>query len=410
MTEPTIELIAVKDLKPHPQNWRLHPEPQMAALAESVDRHGVLQFPVWNRRTGHTLDGHARVKLAGERKLKDLKVVVVDVPETKELQILVTLDRVGEMRTRDEGALVDLLRALEAEQAVPLAWDDEFDKLIGAAVLAENRALGNGAGGLADEGADIPVEVEKGDTWVLGEHRLLCGDSGGDGVDPLLAEMKPTLMVTDPPYGVNYDPAWRLMIQGSVADVKRFGVFKGDDSFNWFTSLSRFTGDVLYIWLSSSGMTDALAMIEALGFDVRSHIIWVKQTFVLSRGDYHWQHEPCLYCVRKKKKSNWAGSRAESTTWMISNDNAFGRAARESEEEEVEKAIHATRKPIECMLRAIKNHHAECVYDPFVGSGTTLIAAEKLGRRCLAVELEPLYCQIAINRWQRLTGEKAIKV
>jgi len=140
------------------------------------------------------------------------------------------------------------------------------------------------------------------------------------------------------------------------------------------------------------------------GFDIVSQIIWVKHHFAISRGDYHWKHEPCWYAVRKGKKHNWQGARDQSTTWDIMNNNSFGN-------KNTEKTWgHGTQKPLECMSRPIVNNSmpGEYIYDPFGGSGTTLIACEKHNRRCLMMEISPLYCEVIIKRWQDFTGKKAI--
>jgi DNA modification methylase len=138
-------------------------------------------------------------------------------------------------------------------------------------------------------------------------------------------------------------------------------------------------------------------------YEIIGQIIWKKQHFALSRGDYHSQHEPCWYAVRKSHQHNWQGSRKESTLWEISNLNCFGKS-----QEEDERTAHSTQKPLECMARPIRNNTAEGegVYDPFLGSGTTLIAAEKLNRICYGMELDPAYCDIIVQRWMKLTGKK----
>ncbi len=145
-------------------------------------------------------------------------------------------------------------------------------------------------------------------------------------------------------------------------------------------------------------------------FEIKSLIIWVKQNFAISRGNYHWKHEPCWYAVKKGHKHNWQGSRKESTVWEISNLGAFGK----SNEEGDERTDHSTQKPIECMGKPIRNNTCigEGVYDPFVGSGTTLIAADQLNRRAFCMEIDPSYCDIAVDRWvkQRLKKNQSAAV
>ena len=169
---------------------------------------------------------------------------------------------------------------------------------------------------------------------------------------------------------------------------------------SWTAAWKLFEGDVAYVWHASLFSATVLADLQAAGFDHRCHLIWRKQQFAISRGHYHWQHEPCWYAVRKGKTARWVGDRKQSTVWDVDN------LLRASDEE---KTGHGTQKPVECMARPIRNHGAEgdVVYDPFVGSGTTLVAAEQLGRRCVALELDPAYCDVAVSRWEKLTGETA---
>lgn len=146
------------------------------------------------------------------------------------------------------------------------------------------------------------------------------------------------------------------------------------------------------------------ASIDGCAFERRSFIIWVKQHFAISRGHYHWQHEPCWYAVRKGKSAHWCGDRKQTTVWQIANRSAFGGKHDDTD------SHHSTQKPVECMRRPIQNHtrKGDAVYDPFVGSGTTIIAAETIGRICYAIDIDPIYVDVAVKRWQDFTGEVAI--
>jgi len=163
---------------------------------------------------------------------------------------------------------------------------------------------------------------------------------------------------------------------------------------------------VVYVWHAGTKSVIVAESLEASGFEIRSQIIWGKPHFVISRGNYHVQHEPCWYAVRKSCSAGWQGDRRQSTLWLIGNGLA------QSGKREAENALtgHGTQKPVECMRRPIQNHtrRGEAVYDPFLGSGTTLIAAEQVGRLCLGMELDPIYVDVAIRRWQAFTGKSAI--
>ena len=201
-------------------------------------------------------------------------------------------------------------------------------------------------------------------------------------------------MITDPPYGVDYDPEWRDESDLVVGERSK-GKVKNDDRVDWTDAYSLFTGDVVYIWHAGRYAERIAKNLIDCGFEIVSQIIWAKQHFAISRGNYHWQHEPCWYAVRKGKNHRWQGSRDQSTLWEIKNNNAFGNSNPE------EKFGHGTQKPIECMARPIRNNSekGDIVYDPFLGSGTSLIAAEQLGRICYGLELEPKYCDMIIARY-----------
>jgi DNA modification methylase len=277
-------------------------------------------------------------------------------------------------------------------------FDEEIEGIINPEVIDEGLQDGDSTPPLKE----LPVS-ELGDTWILGNHRLHCGDSTNpQHVDQLLNKINPILMVTDPPYGVNYDPEWRDGCDLGIGERSR-GKVDNDDKVDWSDAYSLFTGDIVYIWHAGVFSPDVGLHIKNCGFEIVSQIIWVKQHFALSRGDYHWQHEPCWYAVRKGKKHNWQGARDQKTTWDILNNNAFGGGGEKT-------WGHGTQKPIECMARPIQNNTKpnDYVYDPFGGSGTTLIACEKFGRKCLMMELSPLYCDVIIKRWQDFSGKKAI--
>ena len=241
----------------------------------------------------------------------------------------------------------------------------------------------------------VPI-VQRGEVWQLGRHRLMCGDAtNAEDVAQALIRVQPLLMVTDPPYGVDYDPKWRAEA-GVNKNRAKMGEVVNDDRADWREAWALFPGDVVYCWHAGRYASTVQASLEAAAFDIRSQIIWAKDRFALSRGDYHWQHEPCWYAVRKGRRGNWASDRSQTTLWHIParDDDGHG---------------HGTQKPVECMKRPIENNSSpgQAVYDPFVGSGTTIIAAEMTARACHAIEINPTYCDVSIERWQNFTGEKA---
>lgn len=239
------------------------------------------------------------------------------------------------------------------------------------------------------------VITKEGDFYELGMHRLICGDStDAMVVDQLTGDLSPVLMVTDPPYGVNYEHEWRKDVGLNDSDGM-MGKVENDDRCDWKEAYKLFSGKVVYVWHSAKNTHEfARGLIES-GFELISQIIWTKQSFVFSRGDYHWRHEPCWYANKKGQDHNWKGDRKQSTVWEIKNSNNFGKEKTEGE------WGHGTQKPLECMARPIQNNSikGDIIYDPFGGSGTTLIACEKLNRKCTMVELMPIYCDAIVKRY-----------
>jgi DNA modification methylase len=249
----------------------------------------------------------------------------------------------------------------------------------------------------ADAVPPLPMgdpESRPGCVYELGRHRVVCGDATDpEVVAALLAGGRPKLCVTDPPYGVEYDPGWRQRAarQGRLAyAARRVGDVANDDRVDWSEVWRGLPADVLYCWHAGRYASVVQAGIEAAGFEVRSQIIWSKPHFPIGRGHYHWRHEPCWYAVRAGARADWVGDRKQTTVWEVTLDRNV-------------EGGHSTQKPVECMGRAIRNHDGD-VYDPFAGTGSTLIAAEQLGRRCFAVEIDPGYVDVIRRRWEAFTG------
>ena len=286
--------------------------------------------------------------------------------------------------------------------------DMEFDvDLIGFDGDFLANLLNEATEGLTDpdevpEMPDDPVTVE-GDVWVMGNHRIVCGDStSADVVAKLLGSVKPHLMVTDPPYGVEYDATWRGKAGHANLGKNRTGVVAHDDRADWREAWELFPGSVVYVWhggLMAGVVADSLT---ACGFELRSQIIWNKTVMAMGRGDYHWKHEPCWYAV--KDRGDWKGDRKQTTVWDFASPLHIMSGSKE------DKTPHPTQKPVECMKRPIENNSSpgQAVYEPFSGSGTTIIAGEMTGRHVYAVELNPAYVDVAVRRWQDFTGQDAI--
>lgn len=241
--------------------------------------------------------------------------------------------------------------------------------------------------------------VQPGQLWALGEHRVICGDCTDAAVVARVMDETPGICVTDPPYGVNYDPQWRsdAAAAGHLAyAVRRVGKVANDDRADWSAAWALFAGDVIYSWHppGATSLVHARALQDSV-FVLRMQIIWAKTNFAIGRGDYHVRHEPCWYAVRDGKPARRTKDRTQTTLWEINLDKNVDGG-------------HSTQKPLECMARPIRNHEFDVVYDPFLGSGTTLIACENLGRRCRGVELSPGYVAVTLQRFADHTGKTPV--
>ena len=392
-----IETWPLAKLQPYAKNAKVHGADQVAKIAASMAEFGWT-VPCLVAEDGELIAGHGRVLAAIQLGLTEAPVIVLGhLSEAQRRAYRIADNKLTELGGWDEALLSAELQDLLTEDydLSLIGFDDgELEALLNVSTEPE--------AGPREGEDDVPETPEApisrvGDLWVLGNHRLLCGDSTvATDVERLLGTVRPLLMVTDPPYGVEYDPSWRN--QAGAAKTKRTGKVLNDDRADWREAWALFPGDVAYVWHGALHAATVAESLETAGFTIRSQIVWAKDRLVLSRGDYHWQHEPCWYAVKKTGKGHWAGDRKQTTLWQIAN--------RDQDAD----TVHGTQKPVECMRRPILNNSSpgQAVYEPFMGSGTTLIAAETTGRVCLGIELNPAYVDVAVQRWQKFTGQEAV--
>ncbi|MGO4917465.1 site-specific DNA-methyltransferase [Pseudogemmobacter sp. W21_MBD1_M6] len=392
-----IEMRPIADLQPYARNAKAHGADQVAKIAASMAEFGWT-VPCLVAEDGELIAGHGRVLAATQLGLSEAPVIVLGhLTEAQRRAYRIADNKLTELGTWDEALLSAELQDLLAEDfdlSLIGFSDGELDALL--------AGEGDQGAGARDGEDDIPEAPETpisrpGDLWILGNHRLLCGDSTvATDVERVLNRVKPLLLVSDPPYGVEYDPGWRN--QAGATKTKRTGKVLNDDRADWREAWALFPGDVAYVWHGALHAATVAESLEAVGFTIRSQIIWAKERLVLSRGDYHWQHEPAWYAVKKTGKGHWAGDRKQTTLWQIPSKDQDA------------KTVHGTQKPVECMRRPILNNSSpgQAVYEPFMGSGTTLIAAETTGRVCHGIELNPAYVDVAVERWQAFTGQSAV--
>ncbi len=397
---------APDQLLANPANWRIHPKAQQDALAGALDQVGWVQQVLVNRRSGFVVDGHARVALALTRGEATVPVLYVDLDPEEEALVLATLDPISAMAGRDD----EKLRALLADITVD---DAGLQALLG-------DLAGVKAGRTDPDDVPEPSEepyVKAGDLWLLGDHRLLAGDATNpDDVARLLDGAAPRLLSTDPPYGVSLDPTWRDGIYNDLGPAEkpymrtkghRNTTLSGDTRVDWSEAFALVPSlQVGYVWHAGVHAAEVAEGLQRIGFEIVAQVIWDKGLFAMGRSWYHWGHEPC-WVIRKPGVPNlFHGDRDQSTVWRAPSPKMIMGGSTE------EKYDHPAQKPVVLSEIPIRNHLAagEAVYDPFLGSGTTLIAAETLGRRCMGVEIDPRYAQVIIERWQAFTGRAAERI
>ncbi|MGD0872972.1 MAG: DNA methyltransferase [Bryobacteraceae bacterium] len=406
-----IEHWPVDRLIPSDANPRTHSSEQVAQIAASIREFGFIN-PILVGSDGRLIAGEGRLRAARVQGMRKVPVVVLKhLSEVQRRALAIADNQLALNAGWDEEMLREQLAALK---------DEGFDlDLLGFAdqELARELAEHEAAAGLTDEDEvpDVPTApvTRPGDLWLLGprkghkQHRLLCGDATAskDTKRLLAVQPLPFLMVTDPPYGVALEPEWREEA-GLNPRTRQGGKVANDDRIDWSEAWALFPGAVAYVWHAGIYAAEVARGLQFCGFQIRSQIIWVKQHFAISRGAYHWRHEPCWYAVRKGQTGHWRGNRTATTVWEVANLNPFGgEGAAENEA-----TGHGTQKPVEIMRRPILNHTrpGEACYDPFLGSGSTLIAAESTGRICYGMDLDAKYVDVAVLRWQRFSGKQAV--
>lgn len=382
-----IERRAVADLVPYARNARTHSPEQVGQIAASMREFGWT-YPVLVDEEDGIIAGHGRVLAAQKLKLLEVPVIVArGWSDAKKRAYVLADNKLSENAGWDAALLKVELGDLQGAG---------FDLSLTGFSSLELRGIFATQEGRTDpdetpEPPAVPVS-HLGDLWRLGEHWLACGDCTDKAVvEAVLGGAKPHLCVTDQPYGVQYDPAWRGKALKDGAKRSE-GQVANDDRADWREAWALFPGEVIYLWHDALTCDVPAASLRASGFELRSQIIWNKGRPAIGRGHYHWKHEACWYAVRKGGNGHWAGDRKQHTVWDIDHPRS--------------ESGHGTQKPVEAMARPIRNNSqpGDHVYEPFSGSGTTLIAAQMNKRVCHAIELNPAYVDVALKRFADFTG------
>lgn len=422
MSKPKISQLA--DLTPQRRNANRHTERGMNRLEASIRTDGYLT-PMTAAASGEVFDGSARletvadvmagvepiiVRSDGTRPIVHIREDIPDASDPRAVRLAVAANRVAELNLDWDLAVLAELRDEGALDAVFTAEEVE------ALLAAGEPEIVEGAGG--DEfdttPEDGPTRCQPGDLWQMGRHRLLCGDSTkAEDVARLMQGERAVLMNTDPPYGIDYSKLKDGIPDSGFQNHQReWGDIENDDLTDG-AALQAFLERMIrtavphldercafYFWhpMLTQGTFFAAAAAAA---DILIHrqIIWVKPGFVLTRsGMYHWKHELCFYGWVRGKQPPWYGDKSQTSVWELGRDDDSGQ--------------HPTQKPIELFVRPIRNHSrvGEVAYEPFAGSGSQIIAAERTGRRCFAMELSPRYADVCIRRWEAETNQTAERV
>lgn len=393
----------IDSILPYAKNARTHTDTQIAAIAASIKEFGF-NNPLLTDSEGGLIAGHGRLLAAQKLGLEEVPVVELDhLTESQRRAYILADNRIAELARWDPEMLTLELSDLEAEfDWRSLGFDDSFFTASCTGKTPPPDVEVTDSDEKAPEVKTAIVTVP-GDVWLLGPHRIMCGDSTvATDVSKLLAGQKPHLMVTDPPYGIEYDAEYRNKNLKKRTKTKRTDLVLNDDNPDWTEAWALFPGIVGYVWHSAHHASTVHKSLIDCGYVIHSQIVWVKNHFNIGRSHYQWQHECCYYFSKKWiRHMHWQGGRNKSTVWNIKLLDSPGVD---------DKTTHATQKPLLCMLNPILNSsvQGDTVYEPFLGSGTTLIACEKAQRICMAMELSPAYVDMAVRRWIKITGKKAV--
>jgi DNA modification methylase len=403
MSEPWlsthIERWPIDKLVPYVRNARTHSEEQVAQIAASIVEFGFTN-PILAGSDGVIVAGHGRLVAAQKLGLDTVPVVVLDhLTPTQRRALIIADNRIAENAGWDDAMLRIELQSLQEDGFNLDITGFDADAL--AQIMAGEETTVEGQ---SDDDAvpEVPVTPisRSGDVWELGNHRLLCGDA----TDPasyelLMADVQADMVFTDPPYNVDYANSAKDKMRGKDRPILNDNL--GDGFYDFLLAaltpmLARCAGGT-YIAMSSSELDTLQQAFRAAGGKWSTFIIWAKNTFTLGRADYQRQYEPILYGWPEGKNRHWCGDRDQGDVWNIKKPQ--------------KNDLHPTMKPVELVERAIRNSSrpGDLVLDPFGGSGTTLIAAEKSGRIGWLIELDPKYVDVIVRRWQDWTGQEAYR-
>ena len=394
-----IEQWPTAKLLPYARNARTHSDDQVAQIAASIAEFGFTN-PILAGSDGIIVAGHGRLAAAQKLGLEIVPVVVLDhLSPTQRRALVIADNRIAENAGWDDAMLRIELEALQLEGFDLDITGFDADALAELIAGDEPDNEGQTDEDAVPEVSETPIS-HPGDVWIMGQHRLLCGDSTvAESYDRLMQGDVADMVFTDPPYNVNYANSAKDKMRGKDRAILNDNL--GDGFYDFLLAALKPTvancRGGIYVAMSSSELDVLQAAFRAAGGKWSTFIIWAKNTFTLGRADYQRQYEPILYGWPEGAQRHWCGDRDQGDVWAIKKPQ--------------KNDLHPTMKPVELVERAIRNSSrpGNVVLDPFGGSGTTLIAAEKSGRVARLIELDPKYVDVIVRRWEDFTGQTAIR-
>ena len=442
LSSPTlvVEQVPIDQLRPDPANPRRMSDEELDSLDRSIRQFGFVQ-PVLARKDDKiVIGGHQRLLAARRLGLATVPVTWLDLTVEQARLLNLALNKIS--GSWDEQLLARLLADLQATPELDLSLsgfgEDEIKDLLRSLEVREKRERVESFD--LDEALEEATRAPRskpGDLWSLGDHRLLCGDATDpQAVQRLLDGAEPKLLTTDPPYGVSLDGSWRDGVYNALGPAQktymridgqpeqkdapgapqgpggqtrghRNTTISGDTRVDWSEAFELVPSlAVGYVWHAGVHAAEVAEGLERIGFEIVAQVIWDKGLFAMGRSWYHWSHEPCWVVRRKGAKVRFLGTRDQATIWHVPSPKMIMGGSAEP------RLDHPTQKPLVLFKTPIRNHlkSGEALYEPFCGSGTALVAAERTGTRCYAMEIDPVYVEVALRRLERFFGEKAIKL
>ena len=438
MTALTVDQVPIDQLRPDPANPRRISDEELDALERSLRQFGFVQPVLARKEDQVVIGGHQRLVAARRLGLTTVPVTYLDLTIEQARVLNLALNKIS--GSWDDALLARLLADLQASPEIDLTLsgfgEDEIADLLRSLETREKRERVESFDldeALAE--ATRSPRSKLGDLWSLGDHRLLCGDSTDPvAVARLLDGAEPRLLATDPPYGVSYDASWRDGVYNALGPAekaymridgqpdaneatatpgrargrkRRNTTISGDTRVDWSEAFELVPSlAVGYVWHAGVHAAEVAEGLERIGFEIVAQVIWDKGLFAMGRSWYHWSHEPCWVVRKKGSKLRFLGTRDQATIWRVPSPKMIMGGSAEP------RLDHPTQKPLVLFETPIHNHlkAGEALYEPFAGSGTALIAAERTGTCAYAMEIDPIYIEVALRRWERFAGSTAERI